>query len=225
MRYEPPVAQIGPDLSNDGPEGVDRLAVEGEAALLARLGDDFGDDPAQVAGEIALIKQRARQESELSRAEALFEDGDLHGARRCWAQVSGTGHPVYANLAIDRLAATETMRPRRSETATVEDYEWASEGACRTTDPDSLFVQGAMQNQARAACMSCPVRTECLADALDHRIEFGVWGGMTERERRALLRRHPHVASWRRLMETARSELRDLARRRSSSPRDQRDAG
>ena len=35
--------------------------------------------------------------------------------------------------------------------------------------------------------MGCAVRTECLADALDNRIEFGVWGGMTERERRALL--------------------------------------
>jgi hypothetical protein len=51
-----------------------------------------------------------------------------------------------------------------------------------------------------------PVRTECLADALDNRIEFGVWGGMTERERRALLRRRAHVTSWRGLLEHARGE-------------------
>ena len=50
------------------------------------------------------------------------------------------------------------------------------------------------------------MRTECLADALDNRVEFGVWGGMTERERRALLRRRPTVTSWRRLLETARTE-------------------
>jgi WhiB family redox-sensing transcriptional regulator len=50
------------------------------------------------------------------------------------------------------------------------------------------------------------VRTECLADALDNRVEFGVWGGMTERERRALLRRRPTVTSWRALLETARHE-------------------
>ena len=75
-----------------------------------------------------------------------------------------------------------------------------------TSDPDALFVQGAAQNRAKAVCMACPVRTECLADALDNRIEFGVWGGMTERERRALLRRRPNVASWRRLLETARAE-------------------
>ena len=35
-----------------------------------------------------------------------------------------------------------------------------------------------------------------VAEALDNRTEFGVWGGMTERERRALLRRKPHITSW-----------------------------
>ena len=84
--------------------------------------------------------------------------------------------------------------------------DWSAHAACRTTDPDELFVQGAAQNRAKAVCTGCPVRTECLADALDNRVEFGVWGGMTERERRALLRRRPTVTSWRRLLETARSE-------------------
>lgn len=84
--------------------------------------------------------------------------------------------------------------------------DWTAHAACRTTDPDELFVQGAAQNRAKAVCNGCPVRTECLADALDNRVEFGVWGGMTERERRALLRRRPTVTSWRRLLETARSE-------------------
>jgi WhiB family redox-sensing transcriptional regulator len=54
--------------------------------------------------------------------------------------------------------------------------------------------------------MGCDVRTECLSDALDNKVEFGVWGGMTERERRALLRRRPHVTSWRNLLETAQSD-------------------
>jgi len=84
--------------------------------------------------------------------------------------------------------------------------DWTTSAACRTSDPDALFVQGAAQNRAKAICLACPVRTECLADALDNRIEFGVWGGMTERERRALLRRRPQVTSWRRLLETAREE-------------------
>jgi WhiB family redox-sensing transcriptional regulator len=93
----------------------------------------------------------------------------------------------------------------------IEMNEWAARGACRTADPDALFVQGAAQNRAKSICMACPVRTECLADALDHRIEFGVWGGMTERERRSLLRRRPNVQSWRRLLETARAEQARIA--------------
>ncbi|SOE06526.1 Transcription factor WhiB [Streptomyces sp. Ag109_G2-15] len=84
--------------------------------------------------------------------------------------------------------------------------EWSAQAACRTSDPDEMFVQGAAQNRAKAVCTGCPVRTECLADALDNRVEFGVWGGMTERERRSLLRRRPSVKSWRKLLETARRE-------------------
>ncbi len=84
--------------------------------------------------------------------------------------------------------------------------EWTTRAACRSVDPDTLFVQGAAQNRAKALCLGCPVRTECLADALDNRIEFGVWGGMTERERRALLRRRPSVTSWRKLLLSAREE-------------------
>lgn len=84
--------------------------------------------------------------------------------------------------------------------------EWAVGAACNGTDPDELFVQGAAQNRAKMVCMGCEVRTECLADALDNRVEFGVWGGMTERERRALLRRRQDITSWRRLLTVAREE-------------------
>ncbi len=83
---------------------------------------------------------------------------------------------------------------------------WSLSALCRGGDPDEMFVQGAAQNRAKQVCRACPVRTECLSDALDNRVEFGVWGGMTERERRALLRRRPNVVSWRRLLETARAE-------------------
>jgi WhiB family redox-sensing transcriptional regulator len=82
--------------------------------------------------------------------------------------------------------------------------DWTARAACRDATPDDLFVQGAAQNRVKGLCLGCPVRTECLADALDNRVEFGVWGGMTERERRALLRRRPDVDSWRALLESAR---------------------
>ncbi|GAA2988401.1 WhiB family transcriptional regulator [Actinokineospora diospyrosa] len=82
--------------------------------------------------------------------------------------------------------------------------DWRVRATCRDEDPDGLFVRGAEQRKAKMVCIACPVRTECLAEALDNRIEFGVWGGMTERERRALLRRRPDVLSWRDLLDDAR---------------------
>lgn len=80
----------------------------------------------------------------------------------------------------------------------LQDAHWAAGAACGfgKVAPDALFVEGAAQRDARAVCTGCPVRLECLADALDNRMDFGVWGGMTERERRALLRRRPEVGSW-----------------------------
>ncbi|MFE2823452.1 WhiB family transcriptional regulator [Streptomyces sp. NPDC059271] len=78
--------------------------------------------------------------------------------------------------------------------------DWSEDAACRTGDSDALFADGPVQSRAKTICRGCSVRTECLADALDNRIEWGVWGGMTERERRALLRRRPHVASWRKVL-------------------------
>ena len=80
--------------------------------------------------------------------------------------------------------------------ASAEDRAWVSQGLCRDVDPDQLFVQGAAQRKAAAICRNCPVLQDCAADALDNKVEFGVWGGMTERQRRALHKQHPEVVSW-----------------------------
>jgi WhiB family redox-sensing transcriptional regulator len=62
------------------------------------------------------------------------------------------------------------------------------------------------------------VRTECLAHALDQRVEFGVWGGMTERQRRALLRARPEVTSWAELL-TAAQRAHDARAHPAARPR------
>lgn len=74
--------------------------------------------------------------------------------------------------------------------------DWAGQGRCSDSDPDALFVQGKEQRLAKVVCRGCPVVAECLADALDNRTPFGVWGGMTERERRQLLRQRTDIDSW-----------------------------
>ncbi len=78
----------------------------------------------------------------------------------------------------------------------IQSDDWVGSALCANDHPDALFVQGAAQRQARMRCMGCPVRLLCLAEALQWRSDFGVWGGLTERERRALLRAEPHVENW-----------------------------
>lgn len=73
---------------------------------------------------------------------------------------------------------------------------WRVSAQCRNADPDRLFVKGAKQQEARVICRGCPVLTQCLSYALDERVEFGVWGGLTERERRAMLKARPDIACW-----------------------------
>ncbi|MET7608141.1 WhiB family transcriptional regulator [Streptomyces avermitilis] len=83
---------------------------------------------------------------------------------------------------------------------------WVEQAACGSIDPEALFAEDPAQRTAKVLCTDCPVRIECLAHALDNRINHGVWGGMTERERRALLRRRPSVASWHHTLHSAPSQ-------------------
>lgn len=72
--------------------------------------------------------------------------------------------------------------------------DWPARAACRDEDPELFFPvsemgPGARQvARAKAVCASCPVRTECLAYALDAGLDNGIFGGMTEQERRSLIR-------------------------------------
>lgn len=69
------------------------------------------------------------------------------------------------------------------------DADWMAKARCRGRDPEVFFVRGAAQSRrAVRICDRCPVRSECLDYALELRIDFGIWGGMTERQRRRLLR-------------------------------------
>ena len=97
--------------------------------------------------------------------------------------------------AVRRTASTTAHNPVQGAAAEAR-IAWVSQARCRATDPDELFVRGAAQRKAAVICRHCPVILQCGADALDNRVEFGVWGGMTERQRRALLKQHPEVVSW-----------------------------
>lgn len=70
------------------------------------------------------------------------------------------------------------------------DMDWTERARCRGVDPDQFFLRGAAQSRgALKLCGRCPVKEECLSYALEHDVDFGVWGGLTERQRRAYQRR------------------------------------
>lgn len=121
-------------------------------------------------------------------------------------------HPVQA--ALPGPSGTGDFAQRDAEThcrpalsTIVGGSEWTVRAVCAGGDPDMLFVTGAAQREAAKICQACPVRLECLADALDNRIEYGVWGGMTERQRRAVLKKSPEVTNWRSALEGARTSV------------------
>lgn len=85
-----------------------------------------------------------------------------------------TGNVLFALLAGDPL-------PEDS---------WQSEALCSQTDPDAFFPeQGSSGGDAKSICASCPVRQECLEYALENDERFGIWGGLSELERRRLRKR------------------------------------
>ena len=70
------------------------------------------------------------------------------------------------------------------------DVRWREDAACRGADVEIFFPPtDEAADQAKAICAACPVREECLEYALLTRQDDGVWGGLTETERRRLRRR------------------------------------
>lgn len=85
------------------------------------------------------------------------------------------------------------MDPSAPELPSLADYlnrpPWMGQGACRGMDTSQFVTERATSTaDAKAVCRSCPVVGECLAFALGHLELRGVWGGTSQRERRAMRR-------------------------------------
>jgi WhiB family redox-sensing transcriptional regulator len=67
---------------------------------------------------------------------------------------------------------------------------WQEEALCAQTDPEAFFPEkGGSTREAKRVCGRCDVKADCLEYALAHDERFGIWGGLSERERRRLKRR------------------------------------
>jgi WhiB family transcriptional regulator, redox-sensing transcriptional regulator len=66
---------------------------------------------------------------------------------------------------------------------------WQDRALCAQTDPEAFFPEkGGSTREAKKVCRACEVRSDCLEYALTHDERFGIWGGLSERERRRLKR-------------------------------------
>jgi WhiB family redox-sensing transcriptional regulator len=87
--------------------------------------------------------------------------------------------PITGNLSAMVAAQRFTPDGRR----------WQEQANCLGVDPDLFFPErGASTREAKAVCRGCEVRGDCLEYALAHGEKFGIWGGLSERERRRVRR-------------------------------------
>ena len=146
--------------------------VKGKLVRAQRPGiADFPDTAARIAQLSAEAKTYRRQ---LAQAQI---DLDAHLA---------DGH-----------ADQETTPPPASPKPTTPDEpidiitwqppDWTEHALCAQTDPEAFFPEkGGSTRLAKLVCHSCSVRGDCLQSALDNQERFGIWGGLSERERRRL---------------------------------------
>lgn len=117
-----------------------------------------------------------------------------------WTEVA-TGNsapgPSAEESVLDRAAFLASIVNARPELSLVGGYdgmdighpeeEWQDRALCAQTDPEAFFPEkGGSTREAKKICLSCEVRVECLEYALENDERFGIWGGLSERERRRL---------------------------------------
>jgi WhiB family transcriptional regulator, redox-sensing transcriptional regulator len=93
------------------------------------------------------------------------------------------GPAEFGSTATDVLSIAELI-------GEADEQEWQERALCAQTDPEAFFPEkGGSTREAKRICSGCEVRAECLEYALAHDERFGIWGGLSERERRRLKRR------------------------------------
>jgi WhiB family redox-sensing transcriptional regulator len=115
-----------------------------------------------------------------------FEDrmlGSVDSAPHTTTDPAASEMVVRPNLSLvpDRIE----LAPESFE----DDDQWQERGLCAQTDPEAFFPEkGGSTREAKRICQGCEVKDRCLEYALANDERFGIWGGLSERERRRLKR-------------------------------------
>ena len=94
-------------------------------------------------------------------------------------------------MTVFRRDVTQVTPPRVDlPDLSIPDLPWMVDALCAQTDPEAFFPEkGGSTREAKRVCLTCEVRGDCLEYALGNDERFGIWGGMSERERRKLKKR------------------------------------
>ena len=128
-----------------------------------------------------------------------------HGAHRYLSALIAEQHAVTAATVALRTAPPGPLPaspPRVRLQLVPRPTSWRAEANCAGVDPELFYpkrggskdLQAEQIAAAKAVCEGCTVRPMCLVEALERNEEQGIWGGLSERERRVLARRLPRVA-------------------------------
>jgi WhiB family transcriptional regulator, redox-sensing transcriptional regulator len=105
------------------------------------------------------------------------------------SQALGRGHQ-RGPARVSRVERAKAVRELYLLDADAEELGWQERALCAQTDPEAFFPEkGGSTREAKRVCLTCDVRNECLEYALGHDERFGIWGGLSERERRKLKKR------------------------------------
>ena len=126
--------------------------------------------------------------------EQVDFDRALRFEDRMLGSVDSAPHTTTDPAASDVVGRPNlSLVPDRIELApdTIEDDDqWQERGLCAQTDPEAFFPEkGGSTREAKRICQGCEVRDRCLEYALANDERFGIWGGLSERERRRLKKR------------------------------------
>jgi WhiB family redox-sensing transcriptional regulator len=109
------------------------------------------------------------------------------------SQIEISGGDDDVEITAEESLDLTLVETRSAELALIEintdglppELAWQERALCAQTDPEAFFPEkGGSTREAKRVCMSCEVRAECLDYALAKDERFGIWGGLSERERR-----------------------------------------
>lgn len=138
---------------------------------------DWFVDPADPGA--AQSHEAANRQALEDQATAFLHEHDYVAQPSDVPESASTAVPVWIGI-----------RPGLDDFSDEGELGWQTDALCAQTDPEAFFPEkGGSTRDAKKVCGSCNVKSQCLEYALANDERFGIWGGLSERERRRLRKR------------------------------------